>query len=52
MMGLYSENQSDEPIARGTLRHQVVFRILTGVFQERFRSGERLVVHAFPNSSR
>lgn len=36
--------QSEEPLVRGTLRQQVTFRILTGVFQERFRSGERLVV--------
>ena len=43
-MQALSEMQPEEPLIRGTLRHQVTFRILTGVFQERFRSGERLVV--------
>lgn len=39
-----SRRRLHEPVTRGNLRHQVTFRILTGVFQERFRSGERLVV--------
>jgi DNA-binding GntR family transcriptional regulator len=44
MMQVLPDRHYDEPVTRGTLRHQVTFRILTGVFQERFRSGERLVV--------
>jgi DNA-binding GntR family transcriptional regulator len=43
-MQALSQHQPAEPLIRGILRHQVTFRILTGVFQERFRSGERLVV--------
>lgn len=34
----------DEPITRGSLRQQVTNRILTGIFQGAFRSGQRLVV--------
>jgi DNA-binding GntR family transcriptional regulator len=34
----------DEQIARGHFRQQVTARILSGVFQGRFRSGQRLVV--------
>jgi DNA-binding GntR family transcriptional regulator len=43
MQALYLKPH-EEPLVRGALRHQVTFRILTGVFQERFRSGARLVV--------
>ncbi|MGC8643593.1 MAG: GntR family transcriptional regulator [Isosphaeraceae bacterium] len=43
MQALFQE-RSEEPLIRGTLRQQVTFRILTGVFQARFQSGERLVV--------
>ena len=43
-MQALSDEQSDEPMTRGNLRQQVAFRIFTGVFEERFRSGERLVV--------
>lgn len=39
----------DERIARGNLRQQVTARILTGVFQGRFHSGERLVVQHLAN---
>jgi DNA-binding GntR family transcriptional regulator len=39
-----SEKRPAGPVIRGTLRHQLTFRILTGVFEERFRSGERLIV--------
>jgi DNA-binding GntR family transcriptional regulator len=35
---------SDEQVSRGSLRQQVTTRILTAVFQGRFRSGQRLVV--------
>jgi DNA-binding GntR family transcriptional regulator len=35
---------NSEHISRGQLRQQVTLRILTGVFQGRFHSGERLVV--------
>jgi DNA-binding GntR family transcriptional regulator len=35
---------SDEPLARTGLREQVTHRLLTSVFEGRFRSGERLVV--------
>lgn len=33
-----------EPVLRGNLRQQVTSRLMTGVFQGRFRSGQRLVV--------
>jgi DNA-binding GntR family transcriptional regulator len=33
-----------EPVSRGTLRQQVTSRLMTGIFQGRFRSGQRLVV--------
>src|SRR5579883_1646889 len=33
-----------EPVARGSLRQQVTSRLMTGIFQGRFRSGQRLVV--------
>jgi DNA-binding GntR family transcriptional regulator len=33
-----------EPVARGSLRQQVTSRLMTGIFQGRFRSGQRLIV--------
>jgi DNA-binding GntR family transcriptional regulator len=36
---------SEEAISRGNLRQQVCSKILSAVFQGRFRSGERLIVH-------
>ena len=33
-----------EPVSRGNLRQQVTSRLMTGIFQGRFRSGQRLVV--------
>lgn len=33
-----------EPVSRGNLRQQVTARLMTGIFQGRFRSGQRLVV--------
>jgi len=33
-----------EPVARGNLRQQVTWRLMTGIFQGRFRSGQRLIV--------
>jgi DNA-binding GntR family transcriptional regulator len=33
-----------EPVARGNLRQQVTARLMAGIFQGRFRSGQRLVV--------
>jgi DNA-binding GntR family transcriptional regulator len=35
---------SVQPVSRGTLRQQVTSRLMTGIFQGRFRSGQRLVV--------
>lgn len=35
-----------EPVSRGTLRQQVTSRLMTGIFQGRFRSGQRLVVQS------
>ncbi len=32
-----------EPVSRGTLRQQVTSRLMMGIFQGRFRSGQRLV---------
>lgn len=39
-----SPAMSDSPVLRGSLRQQVLSRILAGVFQGRFPSGQRLVV--------
>lgn len=33
-----------EPVSRGNLRQQVTARLMTAIFQARFRSGQRLVV--------
>src|SRR5690348_3465003 len=35
---------SVEPVSRGTLRQQVTARLMTGIFQGRFGSGQRLIV--------
>jgi DNA-binding GntR family transcriptional regulator len=35
-------SNSDEPLARTGLREQVTHRLLTAVFEGRFRPGERL----------
>jgi DNA-binding GntR family transcriptional regulator len=35
-----------EPVTRGNLRQQVTARLMTAIFQGRFRSGQRLVVQA------
>ncbi len=35
-----------EPVSRGNLRQQVTARLMTAIFQGRFRSGQRLVVQA------
>ncbi len=40
----YESPNADEPLARTGLREQVTHRILTSVFEGKFRSGERLVV--------
>ncbi len=35
-----------EPVSRGNLRQQVTSRLMTGIFQGRFHSGQRLVVQS------
>jgi DNA-binding GntR family transcriptional regulator len=35
----------DEAVPRGTLRQQVMIRVLTAIFEGNFRAGEHLVVH-------
>lgn len=35
-----------EPVLRGNLRQQVTSRLMTGIFQGRFQSGQRLVVQS------
>jgi len=39
-----------EPVARGNLRQQVSARLMTAIFQGRFRSGQRLVVQDLASS--
>lgn len=34
----------EEPLARGVMRRQIMVRILTAIFEGRFRAGQRLVV--------
>ncbi len=39
-----------EPVSRGNLRQQVTARLMTGIFQGRFRSGQRLVVQSLASA--
>ena len=41
-----------EPVSRGNLRQQVTLRLMTGIFQGRFRSGQRLVVQGLASAYR
>jgi DNA-binding GntR family transcriptional regulator len=39
-----------EPVSRGNLRQQVTARLITAIFQGRFRSGQRLVVQTLAHA--
>jgi DNA-binding GntR family transcriptional regulator len=43
-------NWPAEPVSRGNLRQQVTSRLMTGIFEGRFRSGQRLVVQSLASA--